>query len=78
MAITITCTCGKTLQVGDEFAGQEGQCPSCGRALRIPQDDARIAQGAPPPVPKSKKEEHAPWLDPPKNKPLPEADDDDD
>ena len=29
--ITVTCDCGRKLQVRDEFGGQEGKCPSCGQ-----------------------------------------------
>jgi hypothetical protein len=36
MAIDLTCSCGKRLQVSDEYAGQQGQCPLCGRVLEIP------------------------------------------
>jgi hypothetical protein len=40
--IQLTCPCGRKLQIKDEYAGQEGQCPSCGRTLEIP-------DAAPPP-----------------------------
>jgi hypothetical protein len=36
MAIVLNCDCGRKLKVGDEMAGQEGQCPACGRILQIP------------------------------------------
>jgi hypothetical protein len=36
MAIVLNCDCGRKLKVGDEMAGQEGQCPACGRVLQIP------------------------------------------
>jgi hypothetical protein len=36
MAIVLSCDCGRKLKVGDEMAGQEGQCPACGRVLQIP------------------------------------------
>ncbi len=40
MAITFRCSqCNKTLEVPDEFAGQEGACPSCGSAVQIPAED---------------------------------------
>lgn len=39
MAITIHCECGVKLQVKDEFAGKEGQCPKCQRTLHIPHQD---------------------------------------
>ena len=36
MAIDLTCSCAKRLKVSDEYAGQQGQCPACGRVLDIP------------------------------------------
>ena len=30
MAIVLHCSCGRKLQIRDEFAGQEGKCPACG------------------------------------------------
>ncbi len=35
MAIVLSCECGRKLQINEEFAGQEGQCPSCGRTMLI-------------------------------------------
>jgi hypothetical protein len=46
VAILLTCSCGRKLQIKDDFAGQEGTCPSCGRTLRIPSGNA----GAEPPL----------------------------
>lgn len=43
MAIALKCSCGRKLQVKDEFAGQEGQCPACGRTLQIPNVDKPVA-----------------------------------
>jgi hypothetical protein len=40
MAIVVTCGCGRKLQVREEFAGREGQCPACGGALHIPGPEA--------------------------------------
>ena len=65
MAIVLQCPCGRKLQIKDEYAGQEGQCPACGRTLSIPRaadDDAplpsvrpvavaRAEDPAPPPRP---------------------------
>jgi hypothetical protein len=45
VAIVLSCECGRKLQIADEFAGQEGQCPSCGRMMLIPAGDE------PPPPP---------------------------
>jgi hypothetical protein len=36
MAITVVCTCGKQLQVKDEYAGKRGKCSACGSVLVIP------------------------------------------
>lgn len=52
MAITLTCLCGKNLQVDDRFAGQQGRCPACGKTLDIPFADGRpAAPSRPPPIP---------------------------
>jgi hypothetical protein len=34
--IRLKCTCGRELQVPEEFAGQQGRCPHCHATLRIP------------------------------------------
>jgi hypothetical protein len=36
MPIVLTCPCGRRLQIRDEYAGQEGKCPACGRTFDIP------------------------------------------
>jgi hypothetical protein len=36
MPIVVSCTCGRRLRIGDEYAGREGQCPACGRTFDIP------------------------------------------
>jgi hypothetical protein len=36
MPIVLTCACGRRLQIRDEYAGQEGKCPACGRTFDIP------------------------------------------
>lgn len=36
MPIELTCSCGKRLQVSEEFSGRQGQCPACGGLLQIP------------------------------------------
>jgi hypothetical protein len=36
VAIVLTCDCGRKLQISEQFAGKEGQCPNCGRMLQIP------------------------------------------
>jgi hypothetical protein len=47
MLIELTCSCGKRLQVSDEFAGRQGQCPACGARLQIPKRDAIVTRVAP-------------------------------
>jgi hypothetical protein len=42
VAIVLSCECGRKLQIKEEFAGQEGQCPSCGRTMVIPSGDDPI------------------------------------
>jgi cell division protein FtsN len=39
MAIEFTCKCGETFQVGDEFAGRKGRCPSCKRIMHVPEKE---------------------------------------
>ena len=36
MAIKVTCSCGRVLNVKDELAGKKGRCPSCGNVLQVP------------------------------------------
>ena len=36
MAITFNCTCGQQLQVEDEYAGAQAQCPECNKVLPVP------------------------------------------
>jgi len=49
MPIDLTCSCGKRLRVGDEFAGRQGQCPSCGGLLEIPAAGSIVPLGSPSP-----------------------------
>jgi hypothetical protein len=51
MAIEITCSCGRRLQVGNEFAGRQGQCPACGALLLIPDRDTTVAASSPESAP---------------------------
>ena len=46
MRIELTCSCGKRLQVSDDFAGKQGQCPACGGRLQIPKRDATVTSVA--------------------------------
>jgi hypothetical protein len=44
MPIELTCSCGKRLQVAEEFSGRQGRCPACGELLQIPgRDDTTTA-----------------------------------
>jgi hypothetical protein len=36
VTIVVTCQCGRKLQIQEQFAGKEGQCPACGRMVTIP------------------------------------------
>lgn len=39
MPIRLKCSCGRSLQVKDEFAGRKVRCPSCASVLKIPLPD---------------------------------------
>jgi hypothetical protein len=55
VAITFTCTCGKALEIGDEYAGQQGTCANCGRPVQIPsKSNGQITGQAPPARPSAK------------------------
>jgi len=59
--IAFDCTrCGKKLRVKDEFAGQTGQCPSCGAQMDIPTHDAEMAPQRPVYEARSEPEPEAP------------------
>jgi hypothetical protein len=63
LSIILTCACGRALEVGDEHAGQEGTCPTCGRVMQIPgQANGQVTDKAPRPRPAKP----APWLAPPR------------
>src|SRR5438477_7576680 len=36
MPISITCQCGKSLKVKDEWAGKKAKCPTCGNTFVVP------------------------------------------
>jgi hypothetical protein len=48
IVINVICACGRKLRIGDEFAGQTGQCPACGANLLIP--ETTVAVTAPPEI----------------------------
>lgn len=60
MSITVTCKCGKSYQVKDQFAGHETNCPYCGKPLKISsREKAEELLTNPPPTedqPSSEKE----------------------
>ncbi len=40
MPITLSCSCGRTLQAPDAFAGLRVRCPACAAVLAVPKPDA--------------------------------------
>ena len=63
MAIVLTCDCGRKLQIPEQFAGKEGQCPACGRMLQIPALESSPYPGAAveaPPLPSYRPVESTP------------------
>ena len=58
MPITLRCSCGKTLQVKDEYAGKRVRCPACSDALTVPVPEPQFEvvedeEPAPPPRPRA-------------------------
>jgi hypothetical protein len=43
MPVELTCSCGKRLQVSEDFSGRQGQCPACRGLLQIPERTATVA-----------------------------------
>jgi len=43
MVIVLTCSCGKHLQIGGDYAGQRGLCPACAAYVSIPAEAAASA-----------------------------------
>lgn len=76
MTISFTCTCGKAVVVADEYAGRDGECPSCKRTVRIPAG-GEFTEQAPPIVPKRSGSKPAPWDEVRPVEPLPEPVEDD-
>jgi hypothetical protein len=48
MPIDLTCPCGKRFRVADMYAGQRGQCPTCGLLLDIGRADHAAPAGTVP------------------------------
>lgn len=51
MPIQIQCSCGKRLQVKEQFAGKAVKCPGCGAAIQVPGGGAAAAPMAAQPMP---------------------------
>lgn len=61
MAISLTCRCGKQLNLADKLAGKRIRCPACAETLEVPITAVIVAEapparaeavrGGPPPVP---------------------------
>jgi hypothetical protein len=61
MPITFHCTCGRTLQIGEEHAGHRGKCPACGAVLHVPVYALAFAEsGSTPALPAIPFEERQP------------------
>lgn len=66
MAITVTCKCGKSHQVKDQFAGHETNCPYCGKPLTIPNiEKPKEILTSPPSVVESRSLEKEEMVKPP-------------
>jgi hypothetical protein len=46
MPIPMTCACGRSLRIKDEFAGRQAKCPACGVVLTVPRPEAAIEDEA--------------------------------
>lgn len=51
MPISFPCPCGKTLQVGDDFAGKRVRCPACRAVATAPPAAAPVPAAPPAPPP---------------------------
>jgi len=47
MAVVMTCECGSSYDLKDEFAGKLVKCPHCGRPARAPSVATAVAEGDP-------------------------------
>jgi len=43
MAITLKCSCGKTLKVDEKHRGKKAKCPACGNTLLVEGQDTDTA-----------------------------------
>lgn len=66
MAIEVSCACGKTLSVSDQFMGKRIKCPSCSQPIQVTMDeeeeffDIEEDASAPPSKKKKRRREPAP------------------
>jgi hypothetical protein len=71
MAMNLSCTCGKTLRVKEEWSGKRVQCPACGKVLVVP--GAASVKVAAPAAPQLKRTVEKPPPDPMEKTRDPEA-----
>ncbi|MFO0865638.1 MAG: hypothetical protein U0744_13465 [Gemmataceae bacterium] len=71
MAITFSCSCGKSLQVAESAAGKKARCPQCGAIVTVPQPEVGIVTPklvsqvkAPPPLPPTVEDDETYDLEP--------------
>ncbi len=59
MSVSFKCGCGQQLEVEAEYAGQEVECPTCGKTARAPTAGPTLARRAskPPPKPRRRRDE---------------------
>jgi hypothetical protein len=50
MAISLKCSCGKTLKVDEKHRGKKAKCPACGNTLLVEEQDAETAVQAEEPM----------------------------
>src|SRR5262245_29010636 len=50
MAISLKCSCGKTLKVDEKHRGKKAKCPACGNTLLVEEQDADTAVQAEEPT----------------------------
>jgi hypothetical protein len=53
MPIAVSCTCGRAMQIKDEFAGRKVRCPDCRGVVEVPEphlltDELEVLNVAPP------------------------------
>src|SRR5436190_18587035 len=48
MSILVSCACGKSYPIKEQFAGKKVQCPGCKKVLTVPGSTMSAAVAAPP------------------------------